>query len=222
MKRFIFLAISAIIVNLCATAADYDPRKAPFWGQRSSLFDALPVDSTDIIMLGNSLTNGGEWHELFNMPNVKNRGISSDIVEGVRLRLGSVVKGQPKKIFLLIGVNDISHALESDSIAGAIIALADSILKESPRTKLYVQSCLPFNLSFGYYKALKDREHQVPEINAILRNAANDHGYTFIDLYSSFAGDDGLLRPELTNDGLHLIAPGYLLWRDLLLPYVKE
>ncbi len=222
MKRFIFLAISAILVGMCATASDYDPRKAPFWGQRTSLFEALPVDSTDIIMLGNSLTNGGEWHELFNMPNVKNRGISSDIVEGVRLRLGSVVKGQPKKIFLLIGVNDISHALESDSIAGAIIALADSIRKETPHTRLYVQSCLPFNLSFGYYKALKNREHQVPEINAILRNAAADHGYTFIDLYSSFAGEDGLLRPELTNDGLHLIAPGYMLWRDLLLPYVKE
>lgn len=222
MKRFIFLAISAILVSMCATASDYDPRKAPFWGQRTSLFEALPVDSTDIIMLGNSLTNGGEWHELFNMPDVKNRGISSDIVEGVRLRLGSVVKGQPKKIFLLIGVNDISHALESDSIAGAIIELADSIKKETPRTRLYVQSCLPFNLSFGYYKALKNREHQVPEINTILRDAAADHGYTFIDLYSSFAGEDGLLRPELTNDGLHLIAPGYMLWRDLLLPYVKE
>ncbi len=222
MKKYFLLVLSALFLGLWAFGSDYDPRKAPFWGQRTSLFEVLPVDSTDIIMLGNSLTNGGEWHELFNMPNVKNRGISSDIVEGVRLRLDPVIKGQPKKVFLLIGVNDISHALESDSIAGAIIAVADSIVKGSPKTQLYVQSCLPFNLSFGYYKALKDREHQVPEINAILREAAANHGYTFIDLYSSFVGDDGLLRPELTNDGLHLIAPGYLLWRDLLLPYITD
>ena len=30
-------------------------------------------------MLGNSLTNGGEWHELLGNPKVVNRGISSDI-----------------------------------------------------------------------------------------------------------------------------------------------
>lgn len=222
MKNLLFTAILALLLGFNAFGSDYDPRKAPFWGQRTSLFEALPVDSTDIVMLGNSLTNGCEWHELFDMPNVKNRGISSDIVEGVRLRLGPVVKGSPKKIFLMIGVNDISHALSSDSIAGAIVAVADSIVKASPRTRLYVQSCLPFNLSFGYYKALKDREHQVPEINAVLRDAAKEHGYTFVDLYSSFVGEDGLLRPELTNDGLHLIAPGYMLWRELLLPYIKE
>lgn len=222
MKKLFLLALSSIILAMNAFGSDYDPRKAPFWGQRTSLFEVLPVDSIDIVMLGNSLTNGGEWHELFNMPNIKNRGISSDIVEGVRLRLDPVVNGHPKKIFLLIGVNDISHALESDSIAGAIIDVADTIVKASPNTKLYVQSCLPFNLSFGYYKALKDREHQVPEINTILRDAAAEHGYTFIDLYSSFVGEDGLLRPELTNDGLHLIAPGYLLWRDILLPYIQE
>ncbi len=222
MKKFSLAALCALLCSICALAADYDPRTAPFWGQRTSIFEALPVDSTDIVMLGNSLTNGCEWHELFNMPNVKNRGISSDIVEGVRLRLGPVVNGHPKKIFLMIGVNDISHALSSDSIARAIIAVADSIVKATPQTQLYVQSCLPFNLSFGYYKALTGREHQVPEINAILRDAAPQHGYQYVDLYSQFVGDDGLLRPELTNDGLHLIAPGYLLWRDILTPYIRQ
>ena len=222
MKKILIAAIFATLLAVSALAADYDPRTAPFWGQRTSIFEALPVDSTDVVMLGNSLTNGCEWHELLGMPNVKNRGISSDIVEGVRLRLGPVVKGQPKKIFLMIGVNDISHALSSDSIAGAIIAVADSIRQASPRTQLYVQSCLPFNLSFGYYKALTGRERQVPEINAILRDAAPDHGYEYVDLYSLFAGDDGLLRPELTNDGLHLLAPGYMLWRDIITPYLRD
>lgn len=222
MNKYLVAVLVALCFALNIRANDYDPRKAPFWGQRSSLFEALAVDYTDIIMLGNSLTNGGEWHELFGMPNVKNRGISSDIVEGVRLRLDPIVNGHPKKIFLLIGVNDISHALESDSIAGAILDVARTIRTSSPQTQLYVQSCLPFNLSFGYYKALTGREHQVPEINAILQEAAPEVGYTYIDLFSSFVGDDGLLRPELTNDGLHLIAPGYLLWRDILLPYIQE
>ena len=45
------------------------------WGQRATIFEALPVDTNDIVMLGNSLTHGCEWHELLGMPNVLNRGI---------------------------------------------------------------------------------------------------------------------------------------------------
>ena len=33
--------------------------------------------------------------------------------------------------------------------------------------------------------------------------------------------DEGKLRRDLTNDGLHLLGNGYLIWRDAILPYVK-
>ena len=46
------------------------------------VFDSLGVDSADIVFLGNSLTNGGEWDELLGMPNAVNRGISGDTTEG--------------------------------------------------------------------------------------------------------------------------------------------
>ena len=44
--------------------------------QRRSLFEKLPVTSKDIVFLGNSITDGGEWNELLANPRVKNRGIS--------------------------------------------------------------------------------------------------------------------------------------------------
>ena len=75
MKRIAF-AVTALLSLLSASAQEaYKPDV--FYYQRSTLFDVLPVNPSDIIMLGNSLTNGGEWHELLGMPNVKNRGISS-------------------------------------------------------------------------------------------------------------------------------------------------
>lgn len=62
------------------------------------------MTSKDIIFLGNSITNGGEWSELLNNKHVKNRGISGDICMGVYDRLDAVLKGKPAKIFLLIGI----------------------------------------------------------------------------------------------------------------------
>lgn len=72
-----------------------------YWEQRVSLFDHLPVTENDIIFLGNSITDGGNFEELFKREDVKNRGIRSDIMPGVQKRLEQVVKGQTKKIFCL-------------------------------------------------------------------------------------------------------------------------
>ena len=88
-----------------------------FYYQRSTLFSTLTLKSTDIVFLGDSQTNGCEWHELLDNPNVKNRGISSDVLQGFVDRSDAVIAGQPKKIFVLGGVNDVSHNLTPDSIA---------------------------------------------------------------------------------------------------------
>lgn len=193
-----------------------------FYQQRASLFDVLPVDSTNIVMLGNSLTNGCEWHELFDNPKVVNRGISGDIVGGLEDRLQSVVSGNPAKIFLMIGVNDISHDLTPDSIATAITALVQHIRRETPATRLYVQSLLPFNNDFGQYRRLTGHDTDVAAINAIISRSVTEAGATYIDLYPLFVNTEGKLRPELTNDGLHMLGPAYLLWRDALLPYLNQ
>lgn len=42
-----------------------------FYEQRATLFEELPVTSRDIIFLGNSITNGCEWGELFQNTYVK-------------------------------------------------------------------------------------------------------------------------------------------------------
>lgn len=173
-------------------------------------------------MLGNSLTDGCEWHELFNNPHIKNRGISGDIVAGVIDRLETVANGHPRKIFLMIGINDISHDLSADSIAQSVLSAIDRLHRLSPDTRLYVQSLLPVNPSI-HYRRLEGKEQVILRTNAILLDAAPRHNYTFIDLYTHFVSDGGtLLDPQYTNDGLHLLGSGYLLWQKLLQPYIDE
>lgn len=190
--------------------------------QRASLFDTLGTNPSSIVMLGNSLTHGCEWHELLGNPNVVNRGINGDIAEGIDLRLDGILRGRPAKIFLLCGVNDVSHDLSADSIASAVEAIVGRIKRESPKTKVYLQSLLPINNSFGRYKRIFGKEQTIRDINALLEAYAAKNDITWINLYPAFADEKGNLRSDLTNDGLHLLGPGYIIWREILQPYINE
>ncbi len=216
------LAAAARICACAATAQQPEKKYTEFYYQRAALFDSLGVDSADIVFLGNSLTNGGEWDELLGMPNAVNRGISGDTTEGIADRLGSITRGKPAKIFLMAGVNDVSHDIPADSVAQSVLALIERIHAESPSTKVYLQSLLPINNSFGRYKRVFGKEQVIRDINTILAANAESVDATWINLYPLFTDSEGNLRAELTNDGLHLLGPGYIIWRDIIKPYVTE
>ncbi|MDE6436570.1 MAG: sialate O-acetylesterase, partial [Muribaculaceae bacterium] len=130
--------------------------------------------------------------------------------------------GKPAKIFVMCGVNDLSHNLTTDSIAHDMGLLLERIQTESPSTKIYLQSLLPFNMNVREWKTLVGKEQQTREINARYKEIAERRGITWIDLYPLVVDDNGNLREEFTNDGLHLLGPAYLIWRDAVMPYVKE
>lgn len=194
-----------------------------FYYQRSTLFEMLPVDSDDIVFLGDSQTNGCEWHEVLGNPNVKNRGISSDVIQGFADRVQPIIDGRPAKLFILGGVNDISHDLTPDSIATAMRNLIMKVRRGTPATKVYLQSLLPIDNSFRRYKAMTGKESVIVETNKLLKRVAEETGATWIDLYSRMVDPaTGNMRKGLTNDGLHLLGAGYAVWRDAVLPYVEE
>ena len=197
------MAVTALMCLMALAQANQDP----YYARRATLFDQLPIGKKDIVMLGNR--------------HVKNRGIVGDIVQGCIDRLDPIIKGKPAKLFILCGVNDISHGVTADSIARAMERLIVMVKQGSPRTKIYLQSMLPFNNEVREWKLLKGREHVVVEGNALLEQVARRQGVTWIDLYPLFVDDQGCLRAELTNDGLHLMGEGYIIWRDALRPYIK-
>ena len=210
-----------VVVAMMGLTAMAQANQDPYYARRATLFEELPIGKKDIVMLGNSLTDGGEFNELLNNRHVKNRGIVGDIVQGLIDRIDPIIKGQPKKLFILTGVNDISHDVSADSIARAMEKLIVMVKQGSPRTKIYLQSLLPFNNDVREWKLLKGRDHVVVEANALLEQVARRQGVTWINLYPLFVDDQGRLRADLTNDGLHLMGKGYLIWRDAIKPYIK-
>lgn len=217
MKKIILLAVVAMMCLTAMAQANQDP----YYARRATLFDELPICKKDIVMLGNSLTDGCEFNELLGNRHIKNRGIVGDIVQGLIDRIDPIIKGQPKKLFIMSGVNDISHGVDADSIARVTERLIVMVKQGSPRTKIYLQSLLPFNNDVREWKLLVGREHVVVEANALLEQVARRQGVTWINLYPLFVDDQGRLRADLTNDGLHLMGEGYLIWRDAIRPYIK-
>lgn len=220
MKRILVLLMAVAALSCMAQKKPVNPDV--YYARRATLFDLLPVYSSDIIMLGNSLTDGAEWNELFDNCHVKNRGIVGDIIPGFFERLEPILKGQPRKIFIMGGVNDISHGVSADSIVSAMTQVVTTIQARCPKTEIYVQSMLPFNNDVRLWKLLKDREQVVVDGNKGLESMCQRLGVTFINLYPLFVGEDGKMKPEYTNDGLHLMGGAYLIWRDALLPFIRK
>ncbi len=223
MKRFLILLFTAVAVTaaLQAQPPERTANQDKYYVRRATHFDDLPVFRNDIIMLGNSLTDGAEWNELLRNPHVKNRGIIGDIIQGLYERVEPILKGQPRKIFILSGVNDVSHGVDGDSIGRVMEKLVVLIKERCPRTEIYIQSMLPFNNDVQMWKLLNGREQVVIDGNRAMKEVAKRQGVTYIDLYPLFVDKDGKLRAELTNDGLHLLGPGYRIWRDAIIGYVN-
>lgn len=217
LRTAVIGAAAALMLPLSPAASAQDE----YWHQRVTLFDRLPVTESDIVFLGNSITDGGEFSEIFGMENCLNRGIRSDVIDGVRKRLSQVTSGHPKKIFLLIGINDVSHGLSAGKIADQYEKLIDEIRTQTPTTTLYVQSVMPINNDFRRYRNLVGREEVIPELNERLREICARHGAVFVDLWPALADKDGKkLDRRFTNDGLHLTGAGYRAWADVIRDHV--
>lgn len=220
MKKFVFF-VTILAVTLACYAQER--KYSTFYYQRATLFEELPITSKDIVFLGNSITNGAEWGELFNNKHVKNRGISGDICMGVYDRLDAVLKGKPAKIFLLIGINDVNRGTSADTIVARIKMIAQKIKTDSPKTKLYLQSVLPVTDHYKMFQGHTSRWQVVPEINKGLIRLAKEMGVTYIDLYSHFVDEKtGKMNTEYTNDGVHLLGKGYSKWAEIVKPYIGK
>src|SRR5919199_5722857 len=64
-----------------------------------SVFESTP-GTADIVMLGDSLTEEGNWTEVLPGWRVINRGIGGDTSAGVLKRLSEVIRRNPQVVFL--------------------------------------------------------------------------------------------------------------------------
>jgi lysophospholipase L1-like esterase len=181
--------------------------------QLVSAFEAFALAPDDVVFLGDSITEGGPWEEMFPELRVRDRGIGGDTTAGVLARLEQVTRAQPAKVFLLIGTNDLFLGSSEAEIVANIEEILERLKQETPDTEVYLQSVLPRGAD---YRA------RVEALNARLAEVAIERGAGWVDLYPHFLDEQtGAIRAELSNDELHLLGPGYVLWRDQIEALVR-
>ena len=162
-------------------------------------------------MLGNSLTEQGNWSELFGKT-VYNRGIGGDVTDHLLERLPPITQAHPRRVYLLIGINDLlfhppGYVLENYR------ALLERFRAETLQTEVIVTSLLPVN---NTVRRTGIDNAAVRAVNAELPALAAEFGYPFFDLHSSFVDADGKLDGRFTLDGIHLNGEGYATWVEAL------
>lgn len=225
MKKHICLLIISLAIFPWAQAqiaeADYDTTHRPRnFHLQLAQFKSYPDAKTDIIFLGNSLTAGTSWNELLDQPNAKNRGISGDTSYGIIERLEEVVEGKPAKVFLLIGINDISRNFPVDKILENHRKIVRKIQMDSPDTKIYLQTLLPVNNSYTQFPNHYNKDQRIAAVNQGIKHLAQANGIGLVDLHPHFLDSKARLNEIYTHDGLHLTPQGYELWAEVLRPYL--
>lgn len=169
-----------------------------------------------IVFLGDSLTDMGNWSEMLNNTDIINRGISSDTTTSVINRLSEITRLKPRKIFIMIGVNDIDKGLSTNEIITNYNKILSTIKKDSPNSKVYVESVLPINKDI--FKT-STNEQQIIDLNLSLMELCENSGIGFINLYPLFTVKKDKLNPNYTEKGVHLNGSGYLVWSEAIKEY---
>lgn len=220
MKKLISFSLILLVafgsVAVAQTAAWDSTFRPPAYNIKVDQFRSYKSSKKDFIFLGNSITANTDWSDLLSNYRAKNRGISADITFGVLERLGDVTKNKPSKIFLLIGINDISRNIPDELIIRNFHRIVSRIRSESPRTKIYVHTLMPVNHTFKKFPNHYGKDEHILFINNEIRKLADNKKIFVIDLYPAFLDKDNTLIAEFTHDGLHLTAAGYQNWAKIL------
>jgi lysophospholipase L1-like esterase len=203
----IFLILLATIVMLQAWTIQDDP----YYKHKKSQFQMLSQNTKyTTVMLGDSITDEGQWDELLDNPLVQNRGISGDTTQGVLQRLDSTNKSI-KQVFIMIGVNDIMRGKEAAEVYLNYLKIIKFF--QDRNIKVYIQSTL-----FIGEKRAENFNPKIEELNKKLEAFAKENSITFINLNQIFAGNK-MLEKEFTFDDLHLNGAAYKLWAQDIKKY---
>jgi lysophospholipase L1-like esterase len=184
-----------------------------FYGvDRKSLYETFPKSESAIMFVGDSLTDFCDWQEFFRNVTLKNRGISGDTSKGILSRIDNLVESRPRKIFIMIGINDFLNGETVDQVASNYQLILQDFKEKVPQSKVYIKSVLPLNKNFTDPVI----NNKVIELNAKLKDLAKEYSFQYIDLFPHFLGSNNQLDEQYTTDGLHLNGKGYLLWKTLI------
>ncbi len=133
-----------------------------------------------------------------------NQSISGDTTAHIVQRISYFANVRPSAIYVLAGVNDLKNGVDPNVTLSNMELILQRLRVQHPTSRIVVLSVLPTRLP-------TIPNSRVQQVNQQLAIAARRRGAEFIDLQPAFSDSQGLLRVDLTTDGLHLNTNGYTL-----------
>ncbi|WGM30578.1 GDSL-type esterase/lipase family protein [Brevundimonas sp. NIBR11] len=180
---------------------------------------ALPKPDRRVVFLGDSITEF--WGDLQVLapdgPQLVNRGISGQGTVQMLLRIQEdVVALRPDAMVLTAGANDIRAFVGDVRSAGeaAVIRILRNIASITDIARAHgmavtIGSMTPICDKARAPQTLHRDPGRIRELNEGLKAFAERSRFGFLDYHAALVGEDGLMRPEFTEDGLHPNLAGY-------------
>jgi lysophospholipase L1-like esterase len=174
----------------------YDNKVAQFEEENKSI---IPGE-TDVVFLGDSLTDGCDLSLYYPEYTTLNRGIGGDTTIGLEKRLDvSAYAVKPKVVVMLIGANNLSTMF--DNYENILLSMKENL----PDSKIVLVSLTSMGDDWG-------KNNNLAAFNNVkIKALAEKYGYEFVDVYTSLLNlETNEIYGEYTTDGGHLTHEGYL------------
>lgn len=160
------------------------------------------IGPTTVVLLGDSLTQMGDWSALLPRLDTANRGYSGYTTAELVPVAERVAREGPAAVLVLTGTNDIRDGLPPATTVTHLGEILDHFRRLSPDTTVVVQTILP----------RADATAAVAAANEAIGELVAARGVALLDLHPVFDDGAGGLRSSETTDGIHLSAAGYDRW----------
>jgi lysophospholipase L1-like esterase len=166
-----------------------------------------------VVFLGDSITDGWRLNEYFPDKPYVNRGIGGQITGEMLGRMkADVIDLQPAAVVILAGTNDLARGVPLSVIQNNLAMMAD--LAVANGIQPIFASILPVHdyhkdQDPGYERSPQRPPASILAMNKWIQELCRRRGYTYLDYFSAMVDENGFLKAELADDGLHPNAAGY-------------
>lgn len=174
--------------------------------------------SNQILFIGDSLTECGDWDKLFPNKNIINFGIADNKTSDILNRIDKIFDYKPSKIFIMMGINDLGEDRLISEIIDDYQEVVRKLTQQWNNGELFLLGILPTDKTRWSKTELTYENINV--VNKLIGEIAKDYKATFINMTPYFIDSNNNLDSKLTTDGLHLSSDGYKVWKNIIKDYI--
>ncbi|MFN7920721.1 MAG: SGNH/GDSL hydrolase family protein [Bryobacteraceae bacterium] len=189
------------------------------YSEQNSVLQPPQAPGTRVVFLGDSITDGWRLNEYFPGKDYVNRGISGQITGQMLGRmLADVVRAKPIAMVVLAGTNDIARGVTPEAIEDNLAMIAD--IAEAHKIKPVFASILPihdYNKDQNPAWEMSKRRPMatIKAVNQWLQAFCQKRNFIYLDYFAAMVDEQGFLKKDLAQDGLHPNAAGYSIMAPL-------